>query len=424
MTGRDGTTLIGVNAGITLAQIGSYIYLPILIPILGADFGGFWAGFVIFLTYVGRLLSTFFYEGLIARFANRNTVIAGVLVEAVAIGLMGFASGIPIFSVLAFFVGFGSGMSFPGLKNILGKFPEQDRPKAFSSFQMAYQLGLLGGAMLGGLFVGVDLRVLFSVVFALFLGYCLVAFSLIPADPAERIPRTGTPLFSIAVLRGLRIGGGTRYFLLSSVYWMLAATFFVSMPLHMAAYVPHWSPSVPFWIAGLTLLILQYPLFGFMNRRFAPALLMAIGFGAICVADLLFGAGRTALWVVIGAIVVVLGDILFTPSFDVWVSGKMAAERLAKAMGAMHFFRSFGNMVGSLTAGLLFEVALRAGIPGLNWYVAGAVALACALFCAAGTTKNIAARRRPSKRFATAAVRASDRSITTGIQRSRPARRM
>src|SRR5437763_5968184 len=129
-------TLLGVNAGIALAHVGNYIYFPILIATLGTRYSGFWAGFVMFLTYVGRLGSTFCYAGLNARLGNRGGVVAGVLVEAVALGLMGFVHGVAAYSVLAFFVGFGSGVSFPGLKNILAAFPEAHRAKAFSSFQM------------------------------------------------------------------------------------------------------------------------------------------------------------------------------------------------------------------------------------------------------------------------------------------------
>lgn len=388
MTGEQRKTLIGINAGIALAHVGNYIYLPILVPTLGDRYSGFWAGFVIFLTYVGRLLSTFFYEGVTARLGNRNGVVVGVLVEAFAIGLMGFASGIAAFSVLAFFVGFGSGMSFPGLKNILGKFPEEERPKAFSSFQMACQLGMLAGAVLGGLFVDVDLRVLFSVVFALFLVYCLAAFSMISVGQDEHRPEQPSPLFSVSLLKGLRVGGGAQYFLLSSVFWALAVTFFVGMPLHMARFVPQWSPSVPFWISGLTLLALQVPVLKFLMKRYSSGQVMALAFVAVFTAHMFFGAGRTAVWVVVGCFVVVFGDILFTPSFDLWVSKKMSKDRLAKAMGAMHFFRSFGNMVGSLTAGVLFDLAKRTGVPGLNWYVAGGVALACALYCLVSTQRQ------------------------------------
>ncbi|MFE2290743.1 MFS transporter [Streptomyces sp. NPDC059452] len=92
------------------------------------------------------------------------------------------------------------------------------------------------------------------------------------------------------------------------------------------------------------------------------------------------------------------------PSFDIWVARKVPAERLAKAMGAMHFFRSAGNMVGSLLAGALFDLSLNAGLPGANWYVAGAVAAVCAAACLLSATR----RTGPTR--------------TTGPERGRPPR--
>lgn len=389
VTTQQKRILFGINAGISLAHVGNYLWFPIFVATLGASHSGFWAGFVMFLTYVGRLLATFFYEGVAVRLGNRNTVVLAVLLEAVALGLMGFVHGVALYSVLAFFIGFGSGISFPGLKNILSTFPEQERPKAFSTFQMACQVGAFGGALLGGLFVGVDLRVLFAVVFALFLGYCLAAFLLIPAGYTQSAAARA-PLFNAGVLKGLQLGGGTQYFLLSSVFWFLSISFLVGIPLHMQAYVAQWPASVPFWVTGITLLVLQYPAFRFMIKHFQSGQVMAFAFGAMAVAYLAFGAGRTALWVVVGCFIVVFGDILFTPSFDIWVTKKIPSERLAKAMGAMHFFRSFGNMLGTLAAGVLYDLSRNTGLPGVNWYVLGTLAVGCAVVSLASVRKEMA----------------------------------
>ncbi|MCM2413781.1 MFS transporter [Streptomyces sp. RKAG290] len=372
--------LLGVNSGIALAHIGNYIWFPHLISTLGVEYSGFWAGFVMFLTYVGRLSATFFYEGVAARFGTRASIIVGIAVEAVALGGMGFADGVPFYSLLAFFVGFGSGISFPGLKNILGTLPEKDRPKAFSSFQMSCQLGVIAGSVIGGLFLGSSMAILFLVVFILFAGYCAAAASFIPTDAGGQADRVAvkTPLVNVAVLKGLQLGGGGSYFLLSSVFWVLSISFLVGMPLHMDEFASDLPVSTPFWITGLALLVLQYPAFRYMSKRLRPGQVMGVAFLAMAVAYGLFGAGQTATWVVVGCLVVVFGDILFTPSFDLWVANRMPADRLARAMGAMHFFRSFGNMVGTLTAGALYDLSHSTDIPGLNWYVVGGIALVCA----------------------------------------------
>lgn len=401
MTPERRRALIGIDAGIFLAHIGNYIWFPVFVASLGGTDSGFWAGVVMCMTYVGRLLATFFYEGVAARVGIRGAVFAGTALEATSLFLMGFGTGVLTYSVLALFIGFGSGTAFPGLKNILVSYPEDERPKALSTFQMAAQVGLLGGALLGGLLAHVELRTLFSVVFAIFIGFCGASSAFIPRDgfqPRAATAEPGrprTPLFSTAVFKGIEVRGATRYFLLSAVFWFLSIGFIVGIPLHMEKYAPQWAPSAPFWITGLTVLVAQYPLFKFLIKHLRPGLVMAIGLAGMTVAFTAFGAGRSAPWVVVGCLTVVLGDILFVPSFDIWVARKVPEERLAKAMGAMHFFRSAGNMVGSLLAGVLFDLSGSLGVPGGNWYVAAVVAAGCALICLTSRDEPAVAQSAP-----------------------------
>ncbi|UUU33765.1 MFS transporter [Streptomyces sp. CA-210063] len=382
MTIERRRALIGVNAGIFLAHIGNFIWFPVLVASLGGTDSGFWAGVVMCMTYVGRLAATFFYEGVAARIGIRGAVFAGTAMEAVALGLMGFGSGVVVYSALAFFIGLGSGTAFPGLKNILVSYPDDERPKAFSTFQMSAQVGLFGGALVGGLLADVNLRTLFSVVFAIFIGFCLASSAFIPRDGFGEPPaKEHKPLVSTAVFKGIEVRGATRYFLLSAVFWFLSIGFMVGIPLHMEEYASGWAPSSPFWITGLAVLILQYPLFKFLIKHLRPGAVMALGLAGMTVAFTAFGAGRTAPWVIVGCLTVVLGEILFVPSFDIWIARKVPADRLAKAMGAMHFFRSAGNMVGSLLAGILFDLALSWDVPGANWYIAAVIAAACGFIC-------------------------------------------
>ncbi|WNZ11294.1 MFS transporter [Streptomyces sp. 11x1] len=129
------------------------------------------------------------------------------------------------------------------------------------------------------------------------------------------------------------------------------------------------------------MLVLQYPLFKFLIKHLRPGAVTALGLAGVTVAFTAFGAGRTVPWVAVGCLTVVLGEILFVPSFDIWVARKVPADRLAKAMGAMHFFRSAGNMIGSLLAGILFDLALSWDVPSANWYIAALIAAGCAAIC-------------------------------------------
>lgn len=50
-------------------------------------------------------------------------------------------------------------------------------------------------------------------------------------------------------------------------------------------------------------------------------------------------------------------------------------------------------MIGSLLAGVLFDLSLSWDAPGANWYVAAAIAAACAFVCLFSRDENPAEER-------------------------------
>ena len=64
-------------------------------------------------------------------------------------------------------------------------------------------------------------------------------------------PKRDVPMFNAGILKGLELGEGTFYFLLSSLFWLLSLNFIVSMPLHMQTYVKELPLTMPFWITGV-----------------------------------------------------------------------------------------------------------------------------------------------------------------------------
>ena len=387
MTSQSRRILFGITSGIALAHLGNFIYFPILVSKLGAQHSGTMAGFIIFLTYFGRLTASFLYQGFAQRLGNRNGIVVGIMLEAIALLLMGFTTMLPAYAILAFLVGLGSGLSFPGLKNILSAFSEGERPRAFSFFQMACQLGSIGGALLGSLFDASNMALVFSVVFALFVGYSVSVYLIFPNS--ERA-KNRSPLLDFNVIKNFKWSNGGSYFALSSVYWFLYINFVLAIALHIPKFAPALSVSTPFWITGTTLLILQAPVISLVTKRLSSEKIMILAFSFMTLAFFILGIGRIELWVICASTVVVLGEILFVPAFDLWVAKKVPADKLAQAMGSMHFFRSFGNMAGTFTAGVLFDLSISAGRPGLNWIITGALA-ATAVLLLAFQSKTIAA---------------------------------
>lgn len=375
----------GASAGVFLAHIGNYIYMPLLLSLLGGKYNGFCAGFVLFMTYVGRVSATFCYTSISQQFALRNVISTFIVLEGAALLGMGFTSSILMYSILAFFVGFGSGVSFPALKHLLSNLPESLRVAAFSRFQLAAQGGLVVGALMGGFWSTAKMQSVFTVTFLLFLGYASVILMAVPLE--KKLPNiiTKRKIVDFSLLQSARFSEIKYDLIMSMFYWILVMSFMVNMPLHIQSYLPALSISMPFWITGLILLIFQMPLSKLASKYLDNSLTMIFGCLALLCGFVLFSISFSLMGIILGCIGIALGQILFAPALDLQVAKSVSKENMAQAMSAMHFYRSFGNMIGTFCAGILFDLGNSLHQTNLSWIsmallasllVAGAIVLA------------------------------------------------
>ncbi|HLB57048.1 MAG TPA: MFS transporter [Coxiellaceae bacterium] len=376
----------GASIGIFLAYTGNYIYLPLLISKLGVEYSGFWAGFIICMTYVGRVSATFFYSFISKKYGIRNTISLFVLIEGIALFGMGFSNTRMIYSLLALCIGFASGISFPSLKHMLSSLPEKVRLSAFSRFQLASQAGLIIGAIIGSIWVGPQMSAVFLVVFLFFLSYAFIIFIFVPADHKDKIIREDNnkvSLLDFSMLKNVRFPAIKYDLFLSLFYWFLFMSFMVDMPLYIKSYLPILSVSMPFWLTGSVLLLFQMSFSKYAEKTFGTSATLAIGCVALFFGFTAFCLDANVICIVIGCILIALGQIFFTPALDILVSRSVGKENMGKAMSAMHFYRSCGNMLGTLCAGILFDLGRTTHMFNLSWIAYAVIAFSLAIACVA-----------------------------------------
>ncbi|MGH2396973.1 MAG: MFS transporter, partial [bacterium] len=344
---------------------------------------GFWAAFVVFMMYVGRLLVSLIAGNLAETYGRKRIMLTGVLLEAFALLGFGFVEQIASYSTLGFLVGFGSGMHFPAAKAALSTVPDELRGKVFSGFQVAMQVGITVGSLLGALIMITNYRIMFIGVFALFLGYVVSVGSFLENDTPALEGKERGPLLQFKAPKNSEVRSFFGIFIVSSLFWFLYIQFVIGMPLHITWLAPAIPVSTPFWITGTVMLIGQVYIYRKASRFLCELQLMLLGFSIMILSFLMLGAGRTEFWVVAASLTIVFGEMLFIPAFDLWVVRKVAEGSTGnpdRAMGTMHFFRSAGNMLGTCTAGLSFDIAKGLSLPGANWLFLAAVAGICSFY--------------------------------------------
>lgn len=380
MTQQKQYSVLPIHIGIALGYFGNYIYMPHLISTIGKQYSGTLAGFIIFLTFLGRLLSSLVSGGLSEKYGRKFILVTTVLLEAFALFAYGLTTNIVLLSCLATIVGIASGLSFPALKATLSELPVAKRADAFSKFILAQKIGTIAGAIAGMLFDKVNMSVIFTFVFLVFLGYAISIGKFLHISPEGSQKNPQTKIIHWQNPKDWEIWNVAGLFVTYTFFWFLYSQFLVGMPLHIAWLAKPLPVTTPFWITGLTMLVLQVFLYKTFRKYLKEAQLMVTGMGFFIFSFLLLGLGQTASWVVIAAVLFVIAEMLFIPAFDVWLASRPASKNTDRAMGTQHFFRSAGNMAGTCSAGVAYDLSRNYNRPGLNWILFAGIALGCMLF--------------------------------------------
>jgi MFS family permease len=366
-----------IYIGIGLGYFGNFLYIPHLIATIGTSYSGTVAGLIIFLTYLGRLIASLVAGGLADRYGRKEMIVLGSFVEGVALLGFGFCSTIWEYFVLATVVGISSGISFPGLKATLSDLPKEIRGVAFSKFIVASQIGTIVGAGIGALINNASLKNIFVVVFFIFLTYSLSILFLLKSPKDQKSTKPYSPILKVKHPREWEVSQVFGIFVVSSFFWFFYGQFVVGIPLHIKWLSTDLNVSTPFWITGTLTLILQVGLFKKISSHFKEDRLLVAGMIFMILTFFLLGIGINAKWIILSSVAFVISEMLFVPSFDVWISERKELTSSNRAMGTVHFFRSAGNMVGTSTAGIMFDVSRHFNYPGLNWIALGILGSFC-----------------------------------------------
>lgn len=391
-----------ILAGIVLAAGGISLYVPLVLAAVGAGFSGTWAATIIFATNLGRVIGSFIASRQ-ALFTERPAaLVATILLEGVALFAMAFASAPLAYGAAALAAGLGSGMSFPGMKAWLLRIPGGEPSRVFAELSLAMRLGMLWGYVAGAFVPPGRLLEVFSVVLVSFVAYAAAMglatrriTALAQAPSTTPVPRAGdapTPPDEPVPI-GLR-----TLIALSALFWLLMIQPTVAMSLHVPRYVPELPVQTTYWVMTLTILLLQTRVTPLARGLAGHARYLRLGFAVQGAGFALMAlAGTHATAVVIAAVLLALGQVLFVPSSDVLLTAIARARGLAPGplMARQLVQQNLGVMLGALAAGALFDLGVAHGWPALSWSLL-ALASAAALALSVSRHRARHAAQQPS----------------------------
>lgn len=377
-----------IYIGVAIASGGVALYTPLIVSETGKNFSGFWAASILFGLNLGRVIGSF-AGSRFSRAVNHPLMVCGnIFLEGIALYCMAFlqqAWALALFAVLA---GFGSGLSFPGLKNYLLKLRDLDQSALFSRLAFAIRMGLVSGYLMASWVPHESLRLVFLIVLVTFITYgifMLIAMRAISEHEkqylalhttlAQQERQASTRQTNSASQDIAETGQRTTelpilFYLSNAMFWCFAIQPMIGFSLHIPKFTPDIPVSTPFWISALVIIFFQIPISKRAIRIRDHFRFLQIGYGCLFLSFLLMLIfTHSAAAVIVSAVLLSFGQVFYGPSLDV-LTARFADKTCAdtgKLMSKQMLYQSMGNMVGSLAGGILFDLSQHFDSPRLNW---------------------------------------------------------
>ncbi|MEU7885533.1 MFS transporter [Microbispora bryophytorum] len=322
---------------------------------------------------------------LLPRLTYTTGMVGGVLLSAVAFGLLPYAHSPWTLCALLVLAGCGVSVHFTLSRVLIAEVVSDDigRNRIFSLFQIAVNTAAaLGPFVANLLYSSSDPRALMTVVAGC---YVVAGVVMLPGIPRDRRPPATTgrwPVSSRTLVRVVRSPEMLRLVVVSTVGTFIYAQFYSAFALHVGGEFDSAALRSAL-VAGpaVSIVLLQAVVTGvtsrLMNSGTTPFTILGYG-------TLLFGASMVILGLglppvlgaALGVLVFSLAEMMFAPMVSTAFAGLPIGSHL-EAFNLRQVCWSSGEALGSLAGGALFLALYREGDGWLYWELLGAVTLAC-----------------------------------------------
>jgi MFS family permease len=311
------------------------------------------------------------------RMGCKRAIVAGCALRTAGFALLGTTASLPSLVVASSLTGFAGALFDPGVRTYLADEAGTRTEEAFGLFNVAGQLGLLLGPLVG---LVLDFRIL-SIASA-------GVFGLLTLLQARALPAAGP--VSATTRPDWRLVLGNRRFLAfaatMTVSYVLSFQVYLALPLVMHSALGDEQDSgmgQMFALSAILVILGQSRVTAWARRRWSPVQCMMRGLAVLSAAFLPLVAvshpapvhlGGEEMSEIIGispillaAVILAIGAMLVAP-FEMGVIVALARNRLvATHYGLYATLSGIGITVGGLVTGSIWDLAARHGLGQLPW---------------------------------------------------------
>ncbi len=340
-----------------LVFLGAGLVIPVL-PTLKEQmhFSGTTMGMMISIFAIAQLVASPIAGALSDKIGRKKLIALGMIVFSFSELLFGLAQVKTGFYISRALGGVAAAMIMPSVTAYVADLTTiAERPKAMGLVSAAISGGFIIGPGIGGFLAALGIRVpFFAAALLAFIGFVLTLTVLKEPEKSMQSEHTAEKVSFMSILKNPMFGSLFVIILISSfglqafesIYSIMATINFDFSMGEIALVIS---------VSGVLALFFQVFLFDPIVNKIGELGLIQLTFFASAVFIGIIAFTKSNLLVAISTFVVFLAFDLFRPAVTTYLS-KNAGERQGAINGLNSAFTSFGNILGPLAAGYLFDI--------------------------------------------------------------------
>ncbi|KZK38051.1 MFS transporter [Lactococcus taiwanensis] len=340
-----------------LVFLGAGLVIPVL-PTLKEQmhFSGTTMGMMISIFAIAQLVASPIAGALSDKIGRKKLIALGMIVFSFSELLFGLAQVKTGFYISRALGGVAAAMIMPSVTAYVADLTTiAERPKAMGLVSAAISGGFIIGPGIGGFLAALGIRVpFFAAALLAFIGFVLTLTVLKEPEKSMQSEHTAEKVSFMSILKNPMFGSLFVIILISSfglqafesIYSIMATINFDFSMGEIALVIS---------VSGVLALFFQVFLFDPIVNKIGELGLIQLTFFASAVFIGVIAFTKSNLLVAISTFVVFLAFDLFRPAVTTYLS-KNAGERQGAINGLNSAFTSFGNILGPLAAGYLFDI--------------------------------------------------------------------
>lgn len=337
------------------------LVIPVM-PLLMEDmhFNGAIMGMMLSVFSITQLLASPIMGYLSDKIGRKKMIVLGMLLFAISEFIFGFANDKYIFYLSRGLGGVAAALLMPAVTAFVADMTTiEQRPKAMGYVSAAISGGFIIGPGIGGVLASLGHRVPFFAAGIIAIIGCLLTQSIL-IEPQHNLQAKNTSQKTNAkeIVREFLSKPGVLFIFIIIFISSFGLQAFESIYTIMTTIIFGFNPAqiaVIITVSGVLALFFQLFLFDHIIRKISEIGLIQITFFVSAIFIFIIAFTKNSTIFVIATFVVFLAFDLFRPAVTTYLS-KIAGENQGTINGLNSTFTSFGNIIGPVASGALFDL--------------------------------------------------------------------